>query len=115
LANQLKSADLVYRDIFGILQTSETDWTYQMKKVLRDLLIVLFLYETGARAGELANLGSKKVNETVKERGDVYLITVEGKTREREHYFTKYTAELWRLWCKIRPDACRAFENNFGF
>lgn len=109
LAGQLKDGDLVYRDLFRVLQPAETGWGDGAVRALRDLLILTFLYETGARVGELSRLGSQAMDEVTSRRAAVYLVTVTGKTNDRDRYFTERTAELWRIWQRVRPAGDRAF------
>lgn len=109
LAEQIRH--LVYRDIFGILQiNSEAQWSDSEVKVLRDLFITAFLYETGARAGELSKLGSRAMNQAPQMNTNAYLITVVGKTNDRDYIFTNHTAELWRIWQQVRPQERPEFE-----
>lgn len=109
LAGLLRASDLVYRDLFRTLQAAETGWTEETVRALRDLLILAFLYETGARVGELSRLGSASMDEAIRQPQSVYQVTVVGKTNDRERYFTTYTAELWRLWQQVRPAQAREF------
>ncbi len=107
LANQL--GDLVYRDVFGILQINGDGWSSQSQKALRDLFVITFLYETGARVGELSTLGSRNMNEATAEPQRTYGITLTGKTGERDYLFTQSTAELWRVWEQVRPDGANEY------
>ena len=108
LAKQVQH--LVYRDFFGTLQLNvPIKWSDSDVKVLRDLFITVFLYETGARGGELSKLGSRAMNQATKIKAAAHLITVVGKTNDRDYIFTKHTAELWRIWQQIRPEACPEF------
>lgn len=107
LANQLKAAGVVYRDLFGVLQSAESDcWTYETVKAARDLFAITFLYETGARAGELSKLGSATMREVIKHSSSAYAITLTGKTNDRDYLFTRRTAELWQVWQRVRPEGC---------
>ncbi|MEM7113065.1 MAG: site-specific integrase [Chloroflexota bacterium] len=74
--------------------------------MLRDIFIITFLYETGARAGELSSLGTEIMNKTTKCRQKTYWLTVYGKTDDRDLSFTERTAELWRAWQTVRPPYC---------
>lgn len=93
---------LIYRDIFGNLQHAETGWLDNDRHALRDLFLLLFLYETGARAGEAANLSSQAMNHSQR-YGRVHTVTVTGKTANRNRHYTTATAELWHIWQQIRP------------
>ena len=101
---------LVYRDENNKIQHAPKKfWHEQDIKYCRDLFITVFLYETGARGGELSNLGSHTMNEVTKEKRDTYMVTMVGKTNDRDYLFTKRTAELWRLWQKLRPEECQEY------
>ncbi len=98
----------LFRDVFQQLQIkSDYRICFQQRQALRDLFVLVFLYETGARAGELANLSSKAMNLAVGCKSKMYQITVIGKTNDRDYLFTDRTAELWRLWYQqsLRPRA----------
>lgn len=108
LSNRLNT--VVYRDLFGNLECEEPKkWGYETIRALRDLFILTFLYETGARVGELSKLGSLAMDRAVEEPAPVYQITVIGKTDDRDYLFTYRTAELWRLWSKVRPAEFREY------
>ncbi len=92
----------VYRDLFGNLQHDD-DLRPAHIYAVRDLFILVFLYETGARVGELARLGASAMTAATAVRQDVYLVTMYGKTADRDRRFTHHTAELWRLWQSVRP------------
>ena len=66
LAMELKKANLVYRDVFKNLAAAENGWTDEAVRILRDLFIITFFYETGVRAGELSKLGSRTMAEITK-------------------------------------------------
>ena len=106
LANQLNGR--LYRDIFRNLQT-ERQWSSSDVRTLRDLFILTFLYETGARAGELVTLGSRAMDTATKQPAHSYAITMNGKTNDRDRYFTNHTAELWHIWQHIRPSYKQEF------
>ena len=108
LAKPLKQEVLLYRDVFQVLQPA-AGWPDEAVRVLRDLLIVVFLYETGARVGELAKLGARVMDEATKRPRESYLITVIGKTDDRDRLFTERTAELWRVWQQVRPPLLREY------
>lgn len=99
---------LVQRDIFGNLEISE-NWTMGELRLLRDLFVLVFLYETGARAGELVSLGTAVMTEATRERKNVYTIVVVGKTENRIRHFTQSTADLWFVWSRIRPAGAKAY------
>lgn len=106
LAGQLKNNGLIYQGLFKELCIAEEKiWSKQEIMTLRDLFAVTFLYETGARAGELAELGSKAMNRATSQRSCAYTITVVGKEEDVEYYFTQRTAEFWHIWQQIRPNA----------
>ncbi len=95
---------LVYRDLFGNLCASPVnEWTYDSRQNLRDLLIVVFLHETGARAGELWRLSSRAMDEAVAAPGPVYQVVSTGKSAAVTLWFTIATAELWSVWQTVRP------------
>lgn len=94
----------VYRDLFGHLQADpEAAWTYETYKQLHDLFVLTFLYETGCRAGELANLSARAMNKTTLDLKPAYTVISWGKTNDCDLHFTNATAELWRLWYQLRP------------
>lgn len=101
LVEELKTA--VYRDVFGLLQIEQREWLDREVKLLRDLFIVTFLYETGARVGELANLSSSQMNKATTTPAPTYTIIMVGKTEDVTRRFTQRSAELWRIWEQIRP------------
>lgn len=103
LADRLKDRRLIYRDLFGVLNAENSGWIYEDLKVLHDLTAMMFLYETGCRAGELCNLSSHQMNKAIHTPATVYTITCYGKTNNRTYRFTEATAELYRLWNKVRP------------
>lgn len=99
---------LLFRNFFGGLETETEDWPYSAVHQLRDLFIMVFIYETGCRAGELCALGSKTMNDATAERNPIYMITSIGKTDDQDYYFTQATADLWHIWQKVRPrENCR--------
>ena len=94
----------VYRDLFGNLCPAPAgDWTYSEVQTLRDLLIIVFLYETGARAGELWRLGCRAMDDATREGGPAYRVVSTGKSQSVALWFTQATAELWRVWQAVRP------------
>ena len=101
---------LIYRNDFECLQlASDRKWKYKEQQLLRDLFMIVFLYETGARAKELSQLGTKRMEKSCKELRDTYVVTSIGKEHDRDLRFTNKTAELWRLWNQIRPSTCQDY------
>ena len=102
--------DLVYRDLFGNLCAAPpVEWPYAARQTLRDLFIVVFLHETGARAGELWRLSSRAMDEAVSSGAETFRVISTGKTAAVALYFTPATAELWRVWQQIRPPGCDSY------
>jgi len=101
---------VVWRDLFGLLhcEAAET-WTEAERLALRDLFILVFLYETGGRVGELTTLGTATMRRACEAVGGVYVVTGNGKTDDRDLRFTEVSAELWRLWYQVRPDGCKDY------
>ena len=95
--------NIIYRDLFGNLIIDLPRIADKQQKLLRDLFIVVFLYETGARAGELSNLATRTMNQAQQLSEGIYQITMYGKTNDEDRYFTEKTAEIWRLWHQFRP------------
>lgn len=96
--------DHLYYDLFTNLKASNNqNWHYLIYKQLHDLFTIMFLYETGCRAGELTNLTTKQLNHITAAQQSVYLITLYGKTGHRRYRFTNTTADLWRIWWQKRP------------
>ncbi|CUS05426.2 protein of unknown function [Candidatus Promineifilum breve] len=101
---------VVYRDLFGNLCAAPSDeWRYDERQTVRDLLVLSFLYETGARAGELWRLGSRAMDLAVATPGPVYCASSTGKTGDTRLRFTRATAELWSIWQLVRPTGCEEF------
>lgn len=94
---------LLFYDLFGALQVADTGWEYESYKLLHDLTVVSFLYETGCRAGELCNLSAHHLAKAILKPKRVYGVTCYGKTNDRSYRFTAVTAELCRLWLQERP------------
>ena len=101
LAQQLRP--FLYRDVFGNLTAQEDNWGYEQYKTLHDLTALVFLYETGSRAGELCNVSSRQMSQVLATPGPAYAITCYGKTNDRTYRFAAATAELCRLWLAKRP------------
>lgn len=100
---------LLYRDLFGNMQTATDGWDYAHYKTLHDLMAISFLYETGCRAGELCNISNHRLAQTVGKTQETYGITCYGKTNDRRYRFTNATAELCRIWLNKRPYSCTWF------
>lgn len=95
---------VVWRDLFGNLTAAPVEeWSYHERQTARDLFILSFLYETGARAGELWRLGAQAMESAVSGPGPVYRVTSTGKTGVASLRFTRATAELWAVWNGVRP------------
>ncbi len=99
---------LVYRNIFGQLEVLRGGkWNKWQRHTVRDLFLISFAYETGARAGEISNLLTIDMEKSLESPrgpgGRVFAIELFGKTDERVRAFTSATAELWRVWCEVRP------------
>ena len=97
LAGQLRP--YTQRDFFGNLMALEGCDS----RAVRDLFALIFLYESGARVGELVELGSITLAHAFRVRSDVYQITMDGKTYDRDRWVTQASADLWGLWCQVRP------------
>lgn len=98
---------VVYRDLFSNLCAAPaSQWTYAEQLALRDMLLIVFLWETGARAGEGWRLSSRAMQEatSLPALGGVRRVVSTGKTAAVNLWFTQATAELWRIWYQIRPD-----------
>lgn len=93
-----------YRDLFGNLQNGQDVWEFDEIKAVRDLFTLLFLYETGCRAGELCSLSVRAMDESVfRPAGVAYEVISIGKTGDKLLRFTHVTAEIYRIWRDIRP------------
>ena len=107
LAVQLER--VVWRDLWGNLCAAPAaEWSYDERHTVRDLFILSFLYETGARAGELWRLGSRSMELAVTRPGPVepravFCAASTGKTGDTRLRFTRATAELWTVWQSVRP------------
>ena len=97
-------ARVVWRDVFGNVVTAPaSEWTYSEQQAARDLFVLLFLYETGCRAGELRTLGSRAMVDALAAPGPVWRVTVSGKTGQQVVRFTVATVEAWSVWRDVRP------------
>lgn len=95
---------VVWRDLFGNLCAAPMgEWGDDDRRLARDLFIVTFLYETGARAGELWRLGRRAMVESIAGPGPVYRVASSGKTGEVVLRFTTAAAELWSVWEIVHP------------
>jgi len=109
LAKQLKKNNIIFKNIFGQPEINKTPNATQIL-MIRDLFILMFLYETGARVGELCKLGTKTINDAINAQQQVYLLTMFGKTEDRDRFFTQPTADIWRIWNSARPDKGKVTE-----
>lgn len=97
----------VYRDLFGnLVHDAAANWSEAEILAIRDLFAVVFLYETGGRARELTQLGTKVMERACQTPAAAYTVTSIGKTNDRDLRFTDNTAELWRIWSAVRPHEC---------
>lgn len=100
--------DTVYRDVFGALVVDSDVLSDFERRTIRDLFILAFLYETGCRAGELAKMPRRAMDKSAaKLQKSVAMITLRGKTNDRDYWFTVKVAELWHLWCSVREDSSK--------
>ncbi len=114
LAEQLNGR--IERNVFGWWEIVP-GLKWQMRShvhVLRDLLMLVLLYETGCRAGEAAKLSTRAMDRAVaspagSEDHPVYTLAVIGKSGVRYRSFTRATAELWGLWEQVRPKVGRDY------
>lgn len=104
LASKLRR--VLYRDVFKNLQNGGDNWTFDEVKAVRDLFALLFLYETGCRAGELCKLSVRAMNESLFNSSDqvAYTVVSIGKTGDKPLRFTRATAEVYRIWRDVRAD-----------
>lgn len=101
---------VIYRDLFGQLQhEAPARWSEEELLALRDLFVLVFLYETGGRANELAKLGATVMRRACEQKNSVYIVTATGKTNDRDMRFTDATAELWHIWYAVRPSGCEEY------
>lgn len=95
---------IVWRDLFGNLCVAPAaEWSEDDRRAARDLFVLAFLYETGARAGELWRLSRRAMVEATAAPGPVYRVASSGKTGEVVLRFTLATAEVWSVWDSVRP------------
>ena len=114
LAEQLKQH--VFKDVSGRLAVSP-GVCWQLRSHLhtvRDLFLLVFLYETGCRAGEAAKLSSRAMDEAIQHSvtvgsNEVFTLAVVGKTGVRYRSFTRATSDLWRIWSSVRPGGNREY------
>jgi len=103
-------AAVIWRDVFGNLcHAPAAQWTFVQQQAARDLFVILFLYETGARSGELRTLGSGAMKAALASPGPVWRVAVSGKTGAAVVRFTQATAELWSVWQAVRPSGADAY------
>lgn len=103
-------ARVVWRDVFGnVCHALAGGWTYNERQATRDLFILLFLYETGARGGELQTLSSRAIETAIAASGSACRVVVTGKTGQGVVRFTRATAELWSVWSAVRPPGCSEY------
>ncbi|MCB0037890.1 MAG: site-specific integrase [Anaerolineales bacterium] len=95
--------DVVYRDVFGRLAVVTDELDDADKRAIRDLFILAFLYETGCRVGELVKMPQRTMDKVEFENG-VAMVTLRGKTKFSDYWFTVRVMELWQLWCCVRDD-----------
>lgn len=94
----------IYRDLFGNLVYDPAEaWCEADVLAMRDMFVVVFLYETGGRASELAKLGAKTMDRVCQSNKAAYSVTSTGKTNDRDLRFTNNVADLWRVWSAVRP------------
>lgn len=103
-----KLDNVVIRNFFGRLEIiAGAKWNKWQQHAARDLFMLTFIYETGARAGEVANLLTADINKALQQPrgpdGRVFAVELFGKTDERVRAFTTATAELWLIWQQVRP------------
>lgn len=104
-----------YRDLFGNLQNGQDGWHFEEVKAVRDLFIFLFLYETGARVGELCSLSTRAMDESLlRSAGVAYEVVSIGKTGDKPLRFTRVTAEVYRIWRSVRPDSSLHAVTSWG-
>lgn len=95
---------VVYRDLFGGLDSlPPSAWTYQEQLAIRDQLILVMLWETGARVGEMWRLSTMAMESATATPAAAYRVVSTGKTAAATLWFTEATAELWRVWNRVRP------------
>lgn len=108
----------VVRNLFGQLEAIRPDlWNSIERHAVRDLFILTFLYESGARGGELANLTVKDMMQALQSDNSgelVYSVEVFGKTDEQTYLFTEKTAEVWRVWRQVSMQSNYAVFNWRG-
>lgn len=105
LASRL--ARVVFRDVFGNLSAAPSDcWAPEDRGAIRDLFVIVYVYETGARVGELRRLSSRAMDAATASPGPVYHVISTGKTGYQTSWFTSATAELWSVWSAARPRGC---------
>ncbi len=100
----------IVRNVFGQWEIAPgTKWLMRSHvHTMRDLFLLVLLYETGCRAGEAAKLSTRAMKQALSapsgsKDAPVYTLAVVGKTGVRYRSFTRATANLWGLWESVRP------------
>ena len=107
LSARLKEKGLIFRNVFKQLDYAPAEqWKYGDLKILRDLFIILFIYESGARIGGVSTLSRREMVTETGEKQDLYTVETFEKQRWEERDFTEATAEIFRVWDAVRPKAC---------
>ncbi|MEL4896041.1 tyrosine-type recombinase/integrase [Crocosphaera sp. Alani8] len=83
-----------------ILSQSQVRAMIELTKNLRDLVLIRFLYATGARVSEVCVLKWRDVQELSEGRAQVSLLGKGGKTR-----VVVFSAEMWELLRQLRGGA----------
>lgn len=107
LVAHLRDRGLVYLDLFGNLSAAPAgDWGRWDWYALRDLVGLLFLYESGARVGELCGLGVAALGRVEGvDGGAAVAVMVYGKSGVRRRWVGSKWLQLARLWLSVRPCA----------
>jgi site-specific recombinase XerD len=94
----------IYRDLFGNLCWEPPhQWGRLDRLYLRDLTVLVMLYESGARRGELAELGTAAVHRAIHQQHNGVLgVEMFGKTGLQKRWFTRASLELMQCWLAVR-------------